>query len=438
MKKLLVFFSALLPVCMLFSQQNDLRIRLNEDGSRYFKLTVVNQVWLRFTDHNPGSAVFKDPVNQSFDIGIRRLRFQAFGQITDRVFLYTQFGQNNLTFMQTRFTGAFFHDAVAEYKMINEKLSMGAGLTGWGGPGRYASPAVASILTLDAPLYMQTTNSVSDQFLRKLSVYAKGKISRIDYRLALSNPMSVQTGNVSNPSDLDSIHAAFSPKHPRLQTQGYFQWEFFDRESNLTPYTTGTYLGNKKVLNAGTGFVYQPDAMWQQENNGKDTAYKPLLLFNADLFCDLPLNKTKGNALTLYAAYNYFSMGRNYIRSVGVMNPANGTVGNSGINGAGNAFPMIGTGQTVYANAGYLFGNKTLPSGFRLQVFGATQLSKFDALKDAMAMYEGGLHLYTGNSTLNKLSFCYQSRPVYSGNSNGEAVVNMRKGMAVIQLQAGI
>jgi hypothetical protein len=39
-------------------------------------------------------------------------------------------------------------------------------------------------------------------------------------------------------------------------------YQFFDQEDNLLPYTTGSYLGKKKIVNLGAGFIYQPDAMW--------------------------------------------------------------------------------------------------------------------------------------------------------------------------------
>ncbi|MCC7299014.1 MAG: hypothetical protein IT244_11830 [Bacteroidia bacterium] len=437
MKKIIPLLLSVCACQISHAQSQDLTVKFNPEGSHYFKFTALNQVWLRHTNLNPGSAVFDDPVSQTLDIGIRRLRFQAYGQLNDRVFFYTQFGQNNLTFMQQRFTGAFFHDAVAEYKVHKDLISIGGGLTGWSGLSRYASPAVGSILTLDAPLYQQATNSVSDQFLRKLSVYAKGKLAHLDYRLALSHPMSIQTGNVSNPEKLDSIHAAFSPKYPKMQTQGYFQWEFKDREGNVTPYTVGTYLGKKSVFNLGAGFIYQNNAMWQK--NGSDTIEKPMSLMCIDLFYDAPLNVKKGSALTIYVAASRFNFAKNYIRMVGAMNPSNTLVpATASLNGTGNAFPMIGTGNILYAQIGYLLGKKTFKSKAKLQVFAATQLAQFDALKQVMTLYEGGANCYINGTTGNKLSFYYQLRPVYNKNSQGEAVTTSHKGMAVLQYQIAI
>ena len=65
---------------------DELKLKLNEDGSHYIKATILNQVWLRYNDSNPGTTVLGDPTSETFDIGLRRTRLQLYGQITDRVF----------------------------------------------------------------------------------------------------------------------------------------------------------------------------------------------------------------------------------------------------------------------------------------------------------------------------------------------------------------
>lgn len=157
-------------------ERTELRYELNENGSQYVKLTFLNQIWVRNTWNNPGTTVDGYLEDQTFDIGLRRTRIQLFGQLTDKVFFYTQFGTNNLTYLGERKQGLFFHDALGELALWDEKLSLGTGLTGWNGVSRYSSPSVGSILSLDAPLYQQTTNDVTDQFLRKYSIYVKGKL----------------------------------------------------------------------------------------------------------------------------------------------------------------------------------------------------------------------------------------------------------------------
>src|SRR6266704_3145330 len=76
-----------------------LRLKLNDDGSHYIKATFLNQTWFRYADYNPGSTVLGSPTSNGFDIGLRRTRFQLYGQLTDHVTFYFQMGQNNFNFL---------------------------------------------------------------------------------------------------------------------------------------------------------------------------------------------------------------------------------------------------------------------------------------------------------------------------------------------------
>ena len=94
---------------------DEMKLKLNEDGSHYLKATFLNQVWLRYNDSNPGTLVLNDPTKQTLDIGLRRTRFQMYGQLTDHVFFYFQFGQNNFNYLSQkllasllRFLGDYF------------------------------------------------------------------------------------------------------------------------------------------------------------------------------------------------------------------------------------------------------------------------------------------------------------------------------------------
>ena len=70
---------------------DELRLKLNEDGSHYLKLTVLGQLWFRYNQSNPGTTVINESRNQTLDIGIRRIRFQFFGQLSDHTFFYPIF-----------------------------------------------------------------------------------------------------------------------------------------------------------------------------------------------------------------------------------------------------------------------------------------------------------------------------------------------------------
>lgn len=74
----------------------------------FIKSTFVNQTWIRYNQNNPGSTVYNTLENNTFDIGLRRTRIQMFGLITDRVFVYTQFGQNNFNYLSARKPEHFF------------------------------------------------------------------------------------------------------------------------------------------------------------------------------------------------------------------------------------------------------------------------------------------------------------------------------------------
>lgn len=414
-----------------FQKGSQIKINLSDDGKEYLRFTFLNQTWLRYTDANPGTTVNGYAQNQIFDIGLRRTRMQFFGQISPRVFFYTQFGMNNFTSNSKQYQGAFFHDAVSEFRVHDKMLSIGAGLTGWSGLSRYASPSVGSILSLDAPLYQQATNGINDQFLRKLSVYAKGKIGKLDYRLALSKPMAVQNA-VASVNVINAI-SDFSLMPGKLQTQSYVMYQFLDQEDNTNPYTVGTYLGKKRIFNIGAGVIYQQDAMWHLDV-ANDTASSQMLLLGLDVFYEAPLNEEKLNAISVYAAYNKFDFGTNYVRNVGVMNPANGTNSSGTFNGSGNGYPMIGTGHTLYLQVGYLFRKELIGDG-TIQLFAGSQYSSFDRLNDNVLIYEGGLNWLIEGTHNSKLSLNYQSRPIFETQSNAAIINTQRKGMVQLQYQ---
>lgn len=415
-----------------FLKDRKLKWNFNEEGTHYVQLSLVGQTWVRYTENNPGSTIFGSPQANTFDIGIRRWRMSLFSQVTDRVFVFTQFGMNNFNSSSKQFSGLFIHDAYAEYAIHKKGLSVGAGLSGWNGLSRYASPSVGTIMTLDAPLYQQVTNGVNDQFLRKLSVHFKGKINKLDYRMAITKPMAVQ--NAVSPVKPLGVISDFSTEPTTVQGQGYFMWQFFDQESNLTPYTVGSYLGKKKVLNVGAGFIVQPNAMWHL-NDANDTIRTHMKLFAADVFYDAPLNKETLSAITAYASYHYMDLGPNYLRDTGVMNPANGTDAKGTLNGAGDAFPMVGTGSTLYAQVGYKFKDNLFGKTATLQPFAATQIGLFQALNDPMVMAEAGFNLFVTGTHNSKLSMVYQNRPVFSTNLAGVNYQSDRKSMVVMQYQ---
>lgn len=420
------------------SEKEEIKLDLSDDGAHYLKFTFLNQTWVRFNNSNPGTIVLNEPATTTFDIGLRRTRMQFFGSITDQVFVYTQFGQNNFNFASSnagnRKLQAFFHDALSEYKVFrnNNHLKLGAGLTITNGLSRFSQPSIGSILTTDVPVFAQATVDQTDEFSRKLSVYARGQLGKIDYRLSLSDPFPIQT-NGSAPPALNG-DATFSQRGHKLQYQGFFMYNFFDAEPHTTPYMAGTYLGKKKVLNLEAGFITQKNATWTRESVFSDTVYHAMNLFSMALFYDAPLNAAKGTALSAYAGYFALDYGPDYLRYNGIMNPATG-INNGPFPGSqGNAFPMFGTGDVIYAQVGYLFpedwlGEKAGTLLPYLSVMNAT----YEKLDDPMTVINTGVSWLIKGHTA-KISLDYQNRPVFSRQA-GEYKRSGNRGQWVLQYQ---
>ena len=103
-----------------------------------------------------------------------------------------------------------------------------------------------------------------------------------------------------------------------LAYAGYFEWEFWDQESNLLPYKTSTWLGEKSVFNIGAGFYIHPDASGILDANGQ-LQKQDQLAVGIDCYFDKPVGDC-GAAVTLYGVYYIFDYGDNYFRNIGIMN----------------------------------------------------------------------------------------------------------------------
>lgn len=425
----------------LKSPDKALRMNLNEDGSHYFQATFLNQTWLRWDESNPGTTVMGKAAPSTFDIGLRRTRIQMYGQVTDRAFLYFQFGQNNFNFFNNngsnRKNSAFFHDALCEYRMTKtDALKLGSGLTIANGLSRFSQPSIGSIMTLDVPVFAQATVDQTDEFSRKLSVYARGQIGKIDYRLCLSDPFPITSSGKTPPAI--STRSSFAQIGHSSQLQGYLSYQFFDKEPHTTPYMTGTYLGNKKVFNLSAGAIYQPDAMWNLDAQG-DTVYNPMVLLAGEAYLDMPVNKEKGSAISAYCGYFSYDFGPDYLRYNGIMNPANGSNSTRSVTGAGdvfgNAYPMMGTGSIVYAQLGYL-----LPSSFlgenhgKLMPYASWTHSNFERLGKSCDVMDAGVNwLIQGHKA--KISVNYQNRSTFVQEVNGDISKGPRRSGVVMQYQ---
>jgi len=414
--------------------RDGLLLYLNSDSSLYLKFNFVTQLWVRYTENNPGSTIQNVPKDNVFDIGLRRTRFMVSGQFSPRTFFYVQFGQNSLSYLSPRKTGAFFHDIMAEYHILRRELHLGGGLMGWNGPTRYSNSAIGAILGLETPAAEEVTFDVNDQVLRKLGMYAKGTLGKIEYRASVAKPFIVQTANP--PPEPISKNSTYSTNPPNLELQSYVRYQFFQNESMIEPFPVGTYLGSKKVLNVGIGADYQSKAM--SHTSGTDTVLTNMLLLAIDGFADLPLDPEDGNAITLYLSLCKYDYGKGFIRMGGPMNPATGVIpGQASFNGPGNAYPQLGNGNVIYFQGGYLLKKDLLGKLGTIQPYFDFTHGNYDRVAEPVNIWDLGFN-WLINGRRVKLTCNYQNRPIYFESLGTKPSKQSNKSMWVMQFQLAI
>ncbi|UQD54876.1 OprO/OprP family phosphate-selective porin [Flavobacterium sp. K5-23] len=424
------FVFILLFISNLCSAQSDkLKINLDESGKTYIKGYIRGQFWGRYNDMNPGTTINGEPVTNKFDFSIRRLRMGVTAQLSPKLYVNSLFGGNNINLSNEKAFAFDVLDLNVEYA-FSDQFALGMGESSWDGLSRWTTRSSKTLMSMDAPLFSLLTIDKNDDLGRGLGAWAKGQIGKFDYVLSLKNPISFGVEAKEGVTD-------FALNNPRVRTSAYAKYEFLDNESNKTAYSggTGTYIGEKKIFNLGAGFLYQAK-MTSSLNNGV-TKYYDFKNWATELFYDVPLNKEKGTAITSYLGYFDTDFGPNYIRNLGANDY---TSGGTSFNGSGNDFPMMGTGNTVFFQFGYL-----LPKNFlgkenligKIQPNIAIQYSNFEALDQSMLVYDIGVNLFfKGHS--NKLTLNYQNRPIYLANTLGELKVDERKGQIVLQYQIEI
>ena len=111
--------------------REEMKLKLNEDGTHYLKWTFLNQVWLRYNESNPGTTVMGEPAvrpstSVSAEHGFNSMDSSPtmFSFIRSLVRIISIFWRQN---QGNRKLQAFFHDALGEYKVWkdNDKLKLG-------------------------------------------------------------------------------------------------------------------------------------------------------------------------------------------------------------------------------------------------------------------------------------------------------------------------
>jgi hypothetical protein len=116
------------------------------------------------------------------------------------------------------------------------------------------------------------------------------------------------------------------------------------------------------------------------------------------------------------------------------MNPSNGIDNGFPTGSHGNAFPMFGTGQLLYAQLGYLFRTDWLGAGKgTILPYISWMCADFDRLSDRMNVIDLGVNwLIKGHSS--KLTLDYQSRPVYEQRGD-DLIKSGTRSQVVLQYQ---
>jgi hypothetical protein len=387
-----------------------MKINIDDSGEKYIRFITWLQMWGKYTETNPNyTDINGESVDNTTDLGIRRARILAYAQISPRFLLLMHFGINNqqvATGGLTAGTGKkpqiYFHDLWAEYRIYGDYLSMGSGLHYWHGLSRMTNASTLNFMTLDAPIFNWPNIELTDQFARQFGVYAKGKLGKLDYRVAVNKPFIA--GVQPTASALPFSGNAINVQNTNFAYAGYFDYQFLDQESNKLPYKVGTYLGKKKILNIGAGFYVHPEATANIENN--EVNLNDQMLFAGDLFYERPLKNDM--AISIYSVFYNFDFGPNYLRNVGIMS------GTGGIGGA-NSQPTIGTGNIWYTQVGFL--TPDFNDGQHLMPFVTYTRKDFEALPEATNQFDFGVNYFI-NGHHSKLTLQYSTRPVpITGNT---------------------
>lgn len=344
-------------------------LNLNQAGSNYLRVLTWQQFQLQ--SHNLSTPA----ANWQMTPMLRRSRLAFLARLSSKVLIWTHIGMNSFTPNNMSPLGGegynapqlFVHSAWGEVS-LHPFVQVGAGLHYWNGMTRLASASTTSLMTMDQsrPFASWHTLGITDQYARHLGVYFKGKIHRLDYRLAFNAP----SRNVLNDGQDYGIHNSGLLYNGVQQTAwngqqtgsliltGYIKYSFLDTESNLTPAQTGTYLGKKSVINIGGGFFSHPGGMYCPETG----AHHNVQHFAVDFYLDKAVHN--GNAIHVYAAAQRYDFGKHYVSR------------------------WVGTGHNWYGQVGYYFGKS------KLMPYAAFQWGDYEGMAAPISTLDIGINYF--------------------------------------------
>ncbi|QSS97040.1 porin [Psychroflexus sp. ALD_RP9] len=367
---LLIFFFliCIIPICRSQGSlyyDGGFKIKFGENKDKFLRIISWVQAQYNYSEEVPENE-------SNYNFQLRRARLLLIGQITKDFTIVTHLGLNNLNANTMSPTGVgdgsqlFMHDAWAQYN-FNEKLSVGGGLHYFNGVSRLNNQSTLNMLTLDNNRASWATLGLSDQFARHIGVFAKGKLGKLEYQLAINDASasSLDTRQINSTNSVYSGRSVIGSKTAGKTYAGYFSYNFLDQESNYLPYKVGSYLGTKSVFNLGAGFFMHPNGSVIFENlepKGEDVS-----IFAIDAFFDQPLGSL-GAALTAYAVFQKNDYGTNYL------------------------FGPYGTGSMFYSHVGYLL--STTKTDLKLQPYASISQQSFDISEEDRTILGIGINAY--------------------------------------------
>ena len=382
-----------------------LTIKMSEDGKKYVRFIMWHQIWL--TSQNLDAENARLQITPS----LRRSRFLAFAQVSPRFMILTHFGLNSLTPSNLTSLGNngnasqfFLHGAWGEYK-LHKSIYVGAGLHYWKGMTRLANQSTLNFMTLDQsrPFVSWHSLGITDQFARHLGIFFKGQAGKIDYRLAINNPLR---NNIGAGKDYGTKNTGLSYQGASVVDkdgkatgagvyEGYVRYNFWDTESTKLPYQVGTYLGKKKVLGIGAGFFAHPNGMVDSLGTHSSVNH-----FAIDAFLDMPVSEGKG-AINAYLAFQSFNYGKNYVSR------------------------WAGTGSSLYGHLGYYI------SSAKLMPYIAYQSNDFEGLDDPISALNLGVNYFVNGHNA-KITLEYHR---IKGDTREGAIATGSDALSQIRLQ---
>ncbi|GLB49136.1 hypothetical protein Y10_15040 [Neptunitalea sp. Y10] len=357
-----------------------LKVNFGDDGKKYLRMISWAQFQATYSDDVP-----EDQSNTNFMV--RRARVLMFAQINEKFLILTHFGLNSLNSNTMSPTGKsegsqlFFHDVWAQYNVAPDHV-VGGGLHYFNGISRLNNQSTLNMLSLDNNRQSWSTLGLSDQFARHIGVFAKGKFNKLQYRVSINDAITtgLDTRDALTGQAVYGGKRLLGSKDAGKTYSGYFDFNFFDQESNFLPFKVGTYLGGKKVFNVGAGFFLHPKGSVIMD--GTELKGEDVQIFAVDAFYDTPLG-SNGSALTAYATFQSNDYGTNYLYSA------------------------YGTGSMVYGHLGYVVPGNVDKTRFQPYVTYAS--NSYDAVDDNRNVFGIGANAYlSGNNS--KLTLEYQNQ----------------------------